>query len=197
MLDRISPLNGVMAPGQFGNSAMDAAPILIAEIYGRRIYQVTAWPDTGEPVRTNLEAHCNCEVPGKVGNATSGEELSIMLIAPGRYWVVADRRLDFEAPRFAAEEASVVDLSESRTILNIQSEHTRELLAKGLPVDTHRSVLEVNSVVQSAIAHIPVLIRLLPTLSEDSFEIYVASGYAVSFWEWLTTAAQEFGYEVA
>lgn len=197
MLDRISALNDVMSPGRYGNSAMDAEPILIAEIYGRRICQVTAWPDTVESVRATIEGHCNCEAPRKVGNATSGEDLSIMLIAPGRYWIVAERRLDFKMPGFAPEEASVVDLSESRTILNIQSEHTRELLAKGLPVDTHRSVMEVNSVVQSAIAHVPVLIRLLPTLSEDSFEIYIASGYAISFWEWLTTAAQEFGYEVA
>lgn len=197
MLDRITALNGIIKPGRYGNPAMDAEPILIGEIYGRRIYQVTAWPDTLDLVRSGIEERCGCAAPDAMGTVTNGDSISIMLIAPGRYWILAERRLDFKTPHFAPDEASIVDLSASRAILNIQGERTRELLAKGLPVDLHLSVFSVNSIAQSAIAHIPVLVRLLPTLSEDSFEIYIPSGFAKSFWEWLSVAAEEYGYEIA
>ena len=195
MPDRKSALTGQMRPGRYGNPAADA--VLVAEIYGRRIYQVTAWPGTMDRVRTTVAARCSCEAPAGVGKASNGDGLTVMMVAPRRYWIVVERRTEFKAPYFAPEDGALVDLSESRTILNIQGEKTRELLAKGLPIDTHQSVFPANSIAQSGISHISVLVHLLPTLSEDAFDIYVPSGFAVSFWEWLTVAAREFGYEIA
>lgn len=197
MPDRKSALTGQMRPGRYGNPAADGDPVLVAEIYGRRIYQVTAWPETMDRVRTNVAARCSCEAPAEVGKASNGDGLTVMMVAPRRYWIVVERRTEFKAPYFAPEDGALVDLSESRTILNIQGEKTRELLAKGLPIDTHQSVFPANSIAQSGISHISVLVHLLPTLSEDAFDIYVPSGFAVSFWEWLTVAAREFGYEIA
>jgi sarcosine oxidase gamma subunit len=46
------------------------------------------------------------------------------------------------------------------------------------------------------IHHIPVLVHRVELDGDDAFDVYVTCDYAVSFWEWLTDAAQSLGYEI-
>ena len=47
---------------------------------------------------------------------------------------------------------------------------------------------------QTAIHHIGVLIH---RREAEVFDLFVFRGFALSFWEWLTDAALEYGYQVA
>jgi len=42
--------------------------------------------------------------------------------------------------------------------------------------------------------HVNALINYID--DEPTFDLYVLRSYAVSFWEWTTDAAREFGYKV-
>lgn len=197
MLERISPLIGLMKPGRFGNSAPDSRPVLVAEMYGRRIIQATAWPQTAPPMGRALKKATGCTLPRTVGRTVTAEGLTVMRIGPRRFWLVSERRFELDPSVFTPAMAAVLELTDSRTVLRIEGRHTRDVLAKGLPIDNDRSVLPPDSCIQSVIGHIPVLVHLPASLDDEAFEIYVPSTYARSFLDWLIDAATEYGCEIA
>lgn len=197
MLERASALTNIIKPGRYGNPAPEAMPILIAEMYGRRITQVTAWPDTLQAVQGAISDACGVPCPVESGRAETLDRISVVRLGPYRYWIIADRESQPELSGLDTDTAAIVDLTDSRTVLRIQGNWPREILAKGFPIDTHPDVFPVGSMAQGAIGHVGVLVHYVSAGSGDMFDIYVASGFARSFWDWLTTASLEFGYEIA
>ena len=92
--------------------------------------------------------------------------------------------------------AIVTDIGHSRTVVRIVGAGARELLNRGLPVDLDPSVFPSDAIAQSVIHHMPVLVHRAVAEGDDAFDAYVTREYAVSFWEWLTEAAQSFGCEI-
>lgn len=197
MIERISTLIDIMKPGRFGNSAPDAKPVFVAEMYGRRLIQATAWAQTAPAMGKTLKKATGCSLPRSVGTIAATDGLTVMRVGPRRFWLGWERRFDLDLTGFTPTIAAVVELTDSRTILRIDGPHTRDVLAKGLPIDTDRSALPPGTFVQSVIAHIPVLVHQAPSVGDEAFEIYVPSGYARSFLDWLVVAAEEFGCEIA
>ncbi len=197
MLERTSPLTSVLKHGRFGNPAPEARPILIAEMYGRRLVQVTSWPDTLESVQAKIKAAANLPPAATAGRAVTTDGVTIMRMGPYRYWVITERDASADLSEITEDEAAVVELTDSRTVLRIQGESPRQILAKGLPIDLHKSVFPRGSIAQGSIGHIGVVVHLVSASTDDTFDLYVSSGFARSFWDWLTLAATEFGYEIA
>ena len=73
MIERISSLIGLMKPGRFGNSAPDARPVFVAEMYGRRMIQATAWARSAGVVRGPLD-----------GGSTGGGAVAESCVASGK-----------------------------------------------------------------------------------------------------------------
>ena len=67
------------------------------------------------------------------------------------------------------------------------------MLAKGTPVDLHKSEFLIGKSAVTQMAHVGVH---LTRTGEDAFELSVFRGFAESFWEWLAQQAEEFGYRV-
>jgi methylglutamate dehydrogenase subunit D len=113
---------------------------------------------------------------------------------PGR-WLAeceAENGDRFEARLRSAlgDLAAVSDQSDSRAILRISAARARDVLAKGLPIDTHPSVMQPGSVVLSAIGHIGV--HLWQVDDAPTFDCAVARSYARDFLRWIETASAEF-----
>jgi sarcosine oxidase subunit gamma len=197
MIERISALIGIMKPGRFGNAAPDARPVLVAEMYGRRLIQATAWAQTAPAMGKALKKATGCTLPRLVGETAATDGLTVMRVGPRRFWLACERRFELDLTGFTPSIAAVVELTDSRTILRIEGRHTRDVLARGLPIDTDRSAFPSGTFVQSVIAHVPVLVHQPPSINDEAFEIYVPSGYARSFLDWLKGAATEFGCEIA
>ncbi len=89
--------------------------------------------------------------------------------------------------------ASVSDQSHGRIIIRVGGKKSRQVLAKGTPVDLHADEFRVGQSAVTQMAHVGVH---LTRTSENIFELSVFRGFAESFWEWLTQQAEEFGYEV-
>jgi heterotetrameric sarcosine oxidase gamma subunit len=94
-----------------------------------------------------------------------------------------------------ASFASVSDQSDGRAVLRIAGPCTRDMFAKGLPVDLDPSVMQPGGALVSAIAHIGVHLWQLDAL--PTYECAVSRSYAHSFWHWLEASAAEFGLTVA
>jgi heterotetrameric sarcosine oxidase gamma subunit len=198
MPEQRSALAAVYKPGQ--NGAREApASVAIFERVGRTLVQVSGWPGAFDPVCRKLETLLNCRMPASGLRAVSEGVLSIFRVGPERLWLVgpADdemlQRLDESA---LGHDAVVTEIGQSRTVVRVMGTGARELLNRGLPVDLDAAVFPVDAFAQSVIQHIPVLVHRIPLIGDDGFEIYITSDYSVSFWEWLTGAAQSFVCEI-
>ncbi len=89
--------------------------------------------------------------------------------------------------------ASVVDQSHGRVVIRIEGPKSRNVLAKGTPVDLHTDEFPVGKSALTQMAHVGVH---LTRAGEDAFDLSVFRGFAESFWEWITSQAEEFGYQV-
>jgi sarcosine oxidase subunit gamma len=86
--------------------------------------------------------------------------------------------------------AAVSDQSDGRAILRLSGTRARDVLANGLPIDTHPSVMQPGSVVLSAIGHIAVHLWQLDDI--PTYDCAVARSYAGDFLRWIEAASAEY-----
>lgn len=94
-----------------------------------------------------------------------------------------------------AELASVVDVSDARTIVRVSGPRARDALTKGLLIDMHPSVFGPGDAAITAVSHIGVHFWQVDAI--PSYEFTMFRSYAVAFWEWLVEASAEFGVAVS
>jgi methylglutamate dehydrogenase subunit D len=89
--------------------------------------------------------------------------------------------------------ASVTDQSHGRVVIRVAGPKARAVLSKGTPVDLHDGEFPVGKSALTQMAHVSVH---LTRTGKDEFTLSVFRGFSESFWEWLTSQAAEFGYQV-
>lgn len=139
--------------------------------------------------------------PPLAANTVARDGATTMLwLAPDRWLLVTpepaagDRESGLKPGDFAQFSAAVTDVGHGRTVIRAEGPAVRDLLAKGCTLDFHPRSFPPGTCAQSILGAINVLVHALP--DGDAFEIFVARGFAVALWEWLTDAATEFGYRV-
>lgn len=198
MLEQRSALAAVYRPGRIGVQE-GPAPVVVSERSSRTLVQVSGWPESFQRLCRKLETLLSCRMPEDGLRAVSQGQRSIFRVGPERLWVVAPsdddllRKFDGTA---LGEDAVVTEIGHSRTVVRVAGAAARTLLNRGLPVDLDAAVFPVDSFAQSVIQHIPVLVHRVGLGGEGDFDVYVARDYAVSFWEWLTGAAQSLGCQI-
>jgi sarcosine oxidase subunit gamma len=90
--------------------------------------------------------------------------------------------------------AAIMDQSDSRLVLHVSGPRVRDVLAKGVAVDLHRSAFKVGDVATTLVAHIGVQIDMID--DAPTYQFAAPRSMVGSFWSWLTASAVEFGYEV-
>ncbi|MEO6607918.1 MAG: sarcosine oxidase subunit gamma family protein [Aestuariivirga sp.] len=105
----------------------------------------------------------------------------------------ADGALYADLKNRLAGLASVSDQSHGRVALRLGGPKARSLLAKGTPVDLHPTEFAVGKSALTQMAHVSVHLTRTGT---DEFTLSVFRGFSESFWDWLTSQAAEFGYQV-
>jgi sarcosine oxidase subunit gamma len=199
MLEQRSALATVYKPGRIGVQA-GPAPVTVSERSSRMLVQVSGWPDSFQRLCPKLETLLSCRMPEDGLRAVSQGQRSIFRVGPERLWVTGPsdddllRKLDGTA---LGEDAVVTEIGHSRSVVRVAGAEARTLLSRGLPVDLDAAVFPVDSFAQSVIQHIPVLVHRVGLDGEGDFEVYVPRDYAVSFWEWLTGAAQSLGGQIS
>jgi len=193
MLDRRSQLAEQLKPGQYG--AGETPGVTLSEVRGRAIVQAAGWPDTFEAVSKRLAAAAGGTPPETFGIASVADTVTVLWAGAERLWFTAD---DYDLmSRFdgcvSDEEAMLLELTDSRTILRIKGNMARQVLAKGVAVDLHTSVFPVQAIAHTMVEHAGVLVH---RAGPETFELYVPRSYAANLWHWLTVSSAEFGYKV-
>ncbi|WP_395174169.1 sarcosine oxidase subunit gamma [Roseibium alexandrii] len=86
----------------------------------------------------------------------------------------------------------VLDLSSSRTWINLNGPNATHLLNNFLPVNLSDTAFPTGSVASSAFHHIGITLWR----DEHGFNLLLPRSFAISLWEQLTDSAAQYGYAV-
>lgn len=132
-------------------------------------------------------------LPVKPNTWTGSGERGVLWLGPDEWLVVVppgenDALCGKLRAALAGLHHSVVDLSANRTVIEIGGTDARLVLAKGCPLDLHRSAFAPGQCAQSVIAKSQ---AILQCTADDSFRLYVRISFASYLSEWLLDAACE------
>ncbi|MCV2874557.1 hypothetical protein OEZ71_19835 [Defluviimonas sp. WL0050] len=188
MADGISAVKSHLAPGRTGPSG--AAGVRIAEIRPLTLVQFAAWPDTLAETGAEAAKAAGAKAAPGPGRAVTGTHGVLLRVEPLKWWLVGDTG---EAPLPDAGSGAVLDLSQSRTRLNVSGKLAARLLNHVLPIDLSDNAFPENSVASTAFHHVGV------TLWRDGegFTVFLPRSFAASLCEILTESAAQYGLEIA
>ncbi|MCB1380296.1 MAG: hypothetical protein KDK89_18300 [Alphaproteobacteria bacterium] len=126
-------------------------------------------------------------LPPKVGTATVSGDHTLMRIGPSQFWLVGPQTDEIGSQ--ISGLAAITPLSHSRTRIFLEGEASRDVLAKGIPLDFHPRAFTPGRFALTGLHHTPVMVHCL---QEDRFELYAMRTFAMSVWDWLRDAALEF-----
>ncbi len=173
---RVSALASVAKPGRFGTSK--AAPgVILSVIHPVSIVMVIARKGKAKALKDALAAL---------------KKVEVLWAGPDQYYIYNAPYTELKNKLTAL--ASVSDQSHGRVVIRIAGTEARALLAKGTPVDLHTQEFPVGKSALTQMAHVSVH---LTCTGLDEFTLSVFRGFSESFWEWLTSQAAEFGYQVS
>jgi heterotetrameric sarcosine oxidase gamma subunit len=136
--------------------------------------------------------------PPRDPHRVAAENTAFIWAGPG-HWLATATGLDghaFEARlrRELSGVASVTDQSHGRMVIGAAGPKTRDVLAKGVPLDLHPRAFGPGNAAVTIVAHMGVhLWQLDPT---PTYELAVFRSNASEFWHWLIDAGAEFGVEI-
>lgn len=143
-----------------------------------------------------VESVIGCLPPEKPNTIARGNGYDMMWLGPDE-WLVrsaaahdATRTAPLQAKlgtAFAGVFASAVDIGSGYTVLEISGTRTREVLARGCPLDLHPKLFGAGQCAQSH--YFKASITLLPT-GADSFDIVVRRSFADYFVKIMLDAAE-------
>ena len=173
---RTSALAGVAKPGRFG--ADKGTPgVTLSVVQPSSIIMVIARKGKAKALKEALAAI---------------KKTTVQWAGPDQYYVYNTPYTDLKNK--LENLASVSDQSHGRVMISIRGPKARAVLAKGTPVDLHEAEFPIGKSALTQMAHVSVH---LTRTGDDEFTLSVFRGFSESFWEWLSSQAGEFGYQVS
>lgn len=140
-----------------------------------------------------VQRTCGCHLPTAPISTSAGSSGKILRLAPGEWLLVADDDTSW-SENMMIPGATLTDVSHGRVAVRIDGNNSRDMLAKGCAIDLHPRQFPAGACIQTSVAKIGVILHR--PRDDDGFILYAARSYAGSFWHWLTTSADEYGYHV-
>lgn len=189
-----SPLDGIVKNGEYGALRDDGPGVRLAERFGLSVAEVAAFPRSEVKCRAAIKAAAGLTVKTAPGSGAVKPDAAAFNIAPGR-WLVSggDRTLVAKLAEAAGDDGSVVDLSHGRSVLRIDGEKSRWVLAKLFAIDFSGPAFAKGAGLATAHHDIFAQIQRVDT---DAFDIHVYRSFARSFWQLLCRSSEEVGYRV-
>ena len=182
---RASALKRAYIPGHFGDDP--SSNIIFREVENLKLYQIAFWPETLESMETTLEQSIGILSIPEPNKSISKNNIAIIRIEPLKIWI-----LGASAPLFKPEEASTLDLSHSRSRLEISGPKATKLLNSFLPIDLRKKSFPQGTVASTVFHHVGVTLWH----TNDGYELFLPRSFALSLWELLLSGAEQFGYDI-
>ena len=194
--ERLSALSGVIEPGSYGRKTAGGPGITLCERPNLSIVQVAAYADTAEKTRAVIQGLVGALPPSEPNRSIMVGSIQICWVGPHKWWIIeTDRRDRAESiARELGDGAAVTAQGHGRSCMRLSGPSARDLLAKGCTLDFHPGKFSAGHCAQTNLGHVNALIVCVD--DAPIFDLFVMRSFAVSFWEWMTDAAQEFGYSV-
>ncbi len=194
--ERLSALKGVVKPGTYGRELAGGPGITLCERPNLTIIQVAAYADTAEETGAVIQDLIGALPPPEPNRSIMVDSTQICWIGPHKWWIIETeqrRRAESLASRLG-DSAAVTTQGHGRSCIRLSGAYARDLLPKGCTLDFHPNRFSAGHCAQTSLGHVNTLINCID--DEPVFDLFVLRSYAVSFWEWTTGAAREFGYRV-
>ncbi len=196
MDNKVSPFDGVLVPGRYGRetdvNGMDILTISHRMCAG--LVQITAWPKTMSAVESTIEKTTKLSLSGS-NNSPSNDDYIVMPIGPGMHLIEANRTDTGELfqKKITPAKGAVTNLDHGRVVIRVTGSKATWVLAKGIAIDFSLEAFPVQTSRNTSHHDIGLTIR---RVDETTFDLFVFTSLACSFWHWLDIAASETGYEI-
>ncbi|MFK4444982.1 sarcosine oxidase subunit gamma [Caballeronia udeis] len=143
-----------------------------------------------------VESVIGCKPPEKPNTTAAGNGYDLMWLGPDEWLVrsVATHSATQPAPMearlreaFKGLYAAAVDIGSGYTVLEISGPRTRDVLARGCPLDLHQNLFGVGQCAQSH--YFKASVTVLPT-GDNSFDLVVRRSFADYFVKMMLDAAE-------
>lgn len=195
MVEPLSPLQPVWAPGSHGNVEAGIG-VTLSETHPASIVQVTAWPGQEKAMIAAIKAATKVNLPDGAGGGIATSTKAAFGIAPGKFLIVHfdEQIAETLAKAVTVDTGTVTDLSHGRTAIRIAGPKVEWVLAKFFAIDFALPAFPVGT--GRSTNHHDIFAQIQRTGAEQ-FDLYVFRSFARSFWKALCHASDEVGYEVA
>ena len=179
--------------GEYG-AANQNQTIMLSEQRGLMMHNLVVWDAAA--LNTRLQQAGGLSLPD-AGQSCTNETTTILWTGPDRYLIVSgDSQAVTALSDLADEHGALQDLTSARTIIRVQGEPCRHMMAKGLTVNLASDEFRTGQVILSSFDHhYPAIVHNVNSES-NTFDIYITRSFALSFWHWLCDSSLEFGYQV-
>lgn len=192
MVDRVSALDGHYQIGHFGIA--DHTGVTFHLERDLQLHQLAVWPGMSEADAAAIRESFGVDVlPAPCRSSESairGQTASLLRIEPLKFWLVGG-----DMPELRPELGASLDLSHSRTQIDISGDDSATLLNRLLPLDLRDANMSAGAVASSAIHHVGITLWCRRS-NLRSYSLFIPRGFAVSVWEVLMETAVQFGVEV-
>ncbi len=165
------------------------------------IVQLEAWPDTVAAAVAGADQAVGVRPDPTPLTAVTAGAATALWLGPARWQIVEPEAERGPNGLYAAletalgENAALTDQGHGRVCLRIAGPALTATLAGGCTLDLDPGgACDPGRVVNTALGHMAATIH---RLDAETADLYVARSYAVSFFEWLSETAAEFGCRVA
>jgi sarcosine oxidase subunit gamma len=140
------------------------------------------------PFLTQINLRITGRSEPRPGGSTSDGDVDVLWLGPDEFLVVgppgSEERL---ISTYGGPDASVVDVSAQRTVIDLDGPGVRELLAFGCSIDLHPRVFAVGDCAQTVLAHTPVVLQR----RKSGFRVLVRSSFAAHLAAWILDASPD------
>ena len=189
----ISPLNFVHKVGKFGNSDKKKENDLlkVSEVNGLLIFQIAQYKNSSFDM--SIIKLDGLSFPSSL-KSTSNSNTRILWIGPNNWLVFSSvlELLEKEKNQFNEADFAITDISQSRTIIELEGNLVNEVLKKGCPLDINS--LKDGDCANSVYNGINITIDFISE-SPNKVRILGLRSYGESLHHSVTDACLEFGYD--
>lgn len=129
--------------------------------------------------------------------ASVTKDFTALPLSPGQ-WMLTDHSGDQDFCQRMADKVKgvgyVSDQGDARVCFRVSGDQARDLMSRGCRLDLHPNVTGAGFCAMTTMAQVGVLLHQVD--DAPTYDLFVYSGFASAFHDWLTHTAAQFGYRL-
>ena len=194
-LMQVCPLEGIAKAGRYGRALPQGPGTTLSVVRGCDLASVIAAAGQTATVAAVLKKELGLALPA-MGQSSSARGASLLGIQPGHWLAIktgGNGALAQRLGKVIGAAGLVTSQNHGRTLMRLSGPRSRDVLAKGTPVDMSESTFRPGMVASTQIGHVGVVVACT---GADSFDLLTHRSFAEGFWLGVCELALEWGYEV-